>query len=66
MSTMPKIVASALAGIFAVRNAPSNAPTVVAISRNIPMRMLENPSFTYAAADPDDVAITETSDAPMA
>ena len=27
------------------------------------MRMLEKPSFTYAAAAPDDVAITETSDA---
>src|SRR4029077_18518172 len=30
------------------------------------MRMLENPSFKYAAAAPDEVAITETSDAPTA
>ena len=46
--------------------APGNAPKVVAISKNIPMRMLEKPSFTYEAAAPEEVAITETSEAPMA
>jgi len=42
------------------------APTVVATSRNIPIRMLVKPSRTYAAAAPEDVAITDTSDAPTA
>src|SRR5690242_15683368 len=48
------------------RYAPPNAPTVVAISRSMPTRTLVNPSLTYAAAAPEDVAITETSDAPTA
>src|SRR5579885_3774451 len=46
--------------------APQIAPIVVAISRNIPTRTFEYPSRTYAAAAPDDVAITETSAAPIA
>jgi len=32
----------------------------------MPTRMLVYPSRTYAAAAPDEVAITDTSDAPMA
>src|SRR5262252_5822792 len=51
---------------IAAKKAPKSAPSVVAISRNIPILILEKPSFTYAAAAPDDVAITETSDAPTA
>ncbi len=64
--TRPNTTAMYDVGIFAARNAPNRAPVVVAISRNIPMRMLENPSLTYATAAPDEVAITDTSDAPMA
>jgi hypothetical protein len=41
------------------RYAPRSAPRVVAISRNIPMRTLEKPSRTQAAAVPEEVAITE-------
>ena len=52
--------------IFAAANAPQTAPTVLAISRNMPMRMFENPSRTYAAAAPEEVAITDISVAPMA
>ena len=43
--------------------APASAPAVVAISRNIAIRMFEKPSDTYAAAAPDEVAMTDTSDA---
>lgn len=46
--------------------APHMAPAVVAISKNIPSRILVMPSFTKAAADPEEVAITETSEAPIA
>ncbi len=46
--------------------APVSAPTVVATSRNIPTRTFVNPSRTYAAAAPDEVAITDTSEAPIA
>ena len=53
-------------GTMEVRWAPATAPRVVATSRNMPTRMFEYPSLTYAAAAPDDVAITETSDAPIA
>ena len=60
------MIAIAWVGTFKAKYAPNRAPRVVAISRNIPMRMLEKPSLTYAAAAPEDVAITETSDAPMA
>src|SRR6185503_19862692 len=42
------------------------APAVVATSRNMPMPTLENPSRTYAAAAPDEVAMTEMSDTPIA
>ena len=42
----PKITARALVEMRAARNAPTKAPNVVAISRNIPIRMFENPSFT--------------------
>ena len=65
-STNPKIVAMALVETHTAMIAPASAPSVVAISRNMPIRMLENPSFTYAAAAPEEVAITETRDAPMA
>src|SRR6476660_7595017 len=66
MSIKPKITAMTLGDMRAVKYAPTSAPRVVAISRNIPMRMLEKPSLTYAAAEPEEVAITETSDAPIA
>src|SRR6476646_10750483 len=59
----PKMMAMALVDTHTARNAPDNAPRVVAISRNMPIRMLEKPSFTYAAAAPEEVAITETRDA---
>ena len=55
-----------MAGPAATAKAPQTAPTVVAISRNMPIRMLEKPSRTYAAAAPLEVAITEISAAPMA
>jgi hypothetical protein len=42
------------------------APTVVAISRNIPIRKFVNPSLTLTAAAPDEVAMIEMRDAPMA
>ena len=47
-------------------NAPTTAPIVVAISRNIPIRILVKPSFTKATAAPEEVPITETSEAPIA
>src|SRR5207237_10912311 len=65
-SIRPKIMAIALVGTLVARNAPNSAPKVVAISRNIPILMLENPSFTYAAAAPEEVALPDPSDAPMA
>jgi hypothetical protein len=65
-STAPKITPRTPGEILAAANAPQTAPTVVAISRNMPMRMLEKPSRTYAAAAPEDVAITEINAAPMA
>ena len=40
------VVLLAAVGILAASIAPSRAPRVVAISRNIPMRMLEKPSLT--------------------
>ena len=46
--------------------APISAPIVVATSSRMPTRTLVKPSRTYAAAAPDDVAITEMSDAPIA
>src|SRR5258705_517539 len=46
--------------------APASAPIVVATSRNSPIRTFVYPSRTYAAAAPDEVAITDTSDAPIA
>src|ERR1700722_107403 len=52
--------------MYPARNAPLSAPTVVATSKNMPTRMFEYPSFKYAAAAPDEVAITETSEAPIA
>jgi hypothetical protein len=48
------------------RYAPKMAPIVVAISRNMPMRIFEKPSRTNADAAPLDVAMTDTSDAPIA
>src|ERR1700745_1186205 len=45
---------------------PADPPSVVATSRNIPTRTFEYPSRTYAAAAPLDVAITDTSAAPIA
>ncbi|MNL14019.1 hypothetical protein D3C87_1349450 [compost metagenome] len=47
-------------------SAPITAPAVVAISKNMPSRIFAIPSLTYAAADPEDVAITETKAAPIA
>ena len=46
--------------------APTIAPVVDPISRNIPIRRLVMWSRTYAAAEPLDVAITETMLAPIA
>src|SRR5579862_7964726 len=65
-STHPNTVAIAWVETRVATAAPRSAPRVVAISRNMPMRMFENPSLTYAAAAPDEVAITDTSDAPTA
>src|SRR5580700_2951147 len=64
IKTTPKMTPSAFVAKRTARNAPRMAPAVVATSRNIPIRMLEYPSFVYAAAAPDDVAITEMSEAP--
>jgi hypothetical protein len=64
--TSPKITAIAEPDNFAEIYAPKSAPKVVAISRNIPMRILVKPSFTYAEAAPDEVAITEIREAPTA
>jgi hypothetical protein len=47
-------------------DAPIRAPVVVATSINMPSRIFENPSFTYAEAAPQGVAITETRAAPIA
>ncbi len=58
--------ADEVAVFFKIGNAPAKAPIVVAISKNIPSRMFVMPSFTYAAAEPDDVAITDTNEAPIA
>ena len=59
-----------IADLFGLRNpetnAPTTAPIVVAISRNIPIRILVKPSFTKATAAPEEVPITETSEAPIA
>src|SRR5207244_850817 len=55
-STTPKITASVETGTREASSAPQIAPVVVAISRNMPMRILESPSATYAEAAPDDVA----------
>src|SRR5579872_1007857 len=65
-STVPNTIAIAWVETRVARNAPNNAPRVVAISKNIPMRMFEKPSLTNAAAAPEEVAITETREAPMA
>ena len=56
----------AFVGIHKATAAPKTAPILVAISRNIPKRMFVIPSFTYALADPEDVAIEATKAAPMA
>ncbi len=60
------MIESAAVGVCAAITAPRMAPEVVAISSNNPMRTFEKPSRTYAEAAPDDVAITDTSEAPMA
>ncbi len=65
-STTPKITASVDEEMYTATTVPSSAPTVVAISRNIPTRMFVYPSRTNAAAAPDEVAITQTSEAPIA
>src|SRR5215471_10691328 len=65
-NTSPKITPIADVDTPAARNAPNKAPSVVAISRNIPMRMLEKASLRYDTAAPDEVAMTETSEAPTA
>ncbi len=44
--TIPNITAIVWVDILAASAAPKSAPKVVAISRNIPSRMLEKPSLT--------------------
>src|SRR5262249_60080157 len=46
--------------------APAGGPLVVGIGRNMGIRPFENPSVTYGAAAPEDVPMTDRSDAPMA
>jgi hypothetical protein len=53
-------------GAYNAMAAPAMAPSVVAISRNMPMRMFKIPSLTYADAAPDEVAMTEINEVPMA
>lgn len=64
--TTPKIIAIYILSRYIATIAPATAPVVVAISRNIPMRTLVIPSFIYAAAAPEDVAIDVTNAAPTA
>ncbi|MMZ64718.1 hypothetical protein D1872_270690 [compost metagenome] len=52
--------------ISAPRKAPVMAPTVVAISRNMPTLKLVIRSRRYATAEPLDVAMTEIMLAPIA
>ena len=66
MRTTPKITAMALVETNIAMYAPTSAPRVVAISSSMPTRMFVKPSRTYAAAAPDDVEMTETSEAPIA
>jgi hypothetical protein len=65
-NTNPKRIATRCVGVYTASTAPSIAPVVVAISRNMPMRTLVMPSLIYAAAAPDELAIEATSEAPMA
>jgi hypothetical protein len=65
-NTRPKTAPRAEVGILAASKPPVMAPKVVAISRNIPIRMFEKPFFRKAEAAPDEVAITETRVAPIA
>ena len=62
----PKITAIIEPGAIVEISAPPTAPRVVAISRNIPNLILATPSLTYAAAEPEEVAITDTKAAPIA
>ena len=62
----PKMMYSQRVSTFPPMNAPVSAPLVVAISRTMATRRLAMCSFTYAAAAPLEVAMTETTLAPMA
>ena len=66
ISTVPKRIAITLVGMYIATKAPTTAPTVVAISRNIPMRTLVILSLMYAAAAPEEVAMEVTKAAPTA
>jgi hypothetical protein len=46
ISTRPKMMAMEEVETWVASAAPMSAPTVVAISRNMPIRILENPSRT--------------------
>ena len=65
-STEPKMMAMAELLSQTATTAPHTAPMVVAISRNIPKRMLVIPSFTYALPEPLEVAMEATKAAPTA
>ena len=55
-----------LAGTICAAHAPCQGPVVVAIASSIATRVLVKPSLINAAADPELVAITATSEAPTA
>ena len=66
INTIPKIIATTCVDTYTAIKAPATAPRVVATSRNIPIRIFVIPSFMYAAAAPDELAIEATNAAPMA
>ncbi len=57
INTIPKIIATTCVDTYTAIKAPATAPRVVATSRNIPIRIFVIPSFMYAAAAPDELAI---------
>ena len=65
-STTPNTTSIAAPGSLVATLAPMIAPDVVATSRKIPTRMFVKPSLRYEAAAPDEVAMTETNEAPIA
>src|SRR5574338_997032 len=66
IKTIPNVTATTLAETNPARYAPDIAPIVVAISRNIPILIFEMPFFTYDAAAPEEVAITDIREVPTA